>query len=329
MVLKEFGHHFRPSEDALRALWQTGTFSFDANVLLNLYGYSKQTRTALRDLIERCSSRTVIPAQFGLEYSRGRARTICRQIKRIDEAIADLKRFRDRWLVPAKEHPHLSSAAMGKFECIKVELEGGRKDIESMLSNDPFAEMILTTFADRVGAVPNQSELDEYYKIARERYDRKVPPGYEDEKDKNVPDCFADYIGWQQLMDLAKKFGRDFIFVTDDSKPDWWHKEESRPIGPRPELRSEFKAVTGQSLWMYNSASFLRASTKFMDFEIAQDVIDEVENTLEERAALAEKEVAKPSRKSNKVKGPTVFIEDDKPSSDDAKADAFQIKEDD
>lgn len=42
-----FPGHFRPNEEDFQALWADCMFAVDANVLLNLYRYSPDTRAAL------------------------------------------------------------------------------------------------------------------------------------------------------------------------------------------------------------------------------------------------------------------------------------------
>ncbi len=45
--------YFKPTKEELRELWEHGLFSFDASVLLNVYGYSGETRDQLVDFIEK------------------------------------------------------------------------------------------------------------------------------------------------------------------------------------------------------------------------------------------------------------------------------------
>jgi hypothetical protein len=47
VMRKAFRHYFRLTKDELDALWKTALFSFDASVLLNIYGYSNEARDDL------------------------------------------------------------------------------------------------------------------------------------------------------------------------------------------------------------------------------------------------------------------------------------------
>ena len=75
-----FRQYFRPTRDELIELWQHGLFSFDASVLLNVYGYSKETREELVTFFENNADRVRLPHQFGLEYSRNRSKVIDKQV---------------------------------------------------------------------------------------------------------------------------------------------------------------------------------------------------------------------------------------------------------
>jgi hypothetical protein len=97
-----------------------------------------------------------------------------------------------------------------------------------------------------------------------------------DVKDKGEPDCYGDFIAWKQIMAIASEEKRDFILVTDDDKDDWWHYEGSRLVGPLPELRKEFRNVTGQSIWLYTTEGFLRDAKEFSEVKVDDDAMSEV-----------------------------------------------------
>ena len=40
---REFPGYYRPTSEEFKALWESAEFALDANVLLNVYGYSKPT----------------------------------------------------------------------------------------------------------------------------------------------------------------------------------------------------------------------------------------------------------------------------------------------
>ena len=76
-------------------LWQHGLLSFDASVLLNVYGYSRKTRDDLVELIEKNALRVRLPHQFGWEFARNRSSVIVKQIHNYLKVEEALRKIRD------------------------------------------------------------------------------------------------------------------------------------------------------------------------------------------------------------------------------------------
>jgi len=277
---KQLGYWFRKPEEEERSLWQTGLFSFDASVLLNIYAYSNETRDELIKLIEAYADRVRLPYQFGLEYSRNRATVIIKQVNNYLKADKDLHDFQTKHLEPKREHPHLSNESVEAIKGVRDDLSSRRKEMESFISTDPFADRVLNVFEGKLGPIPAEEELRQLHTDAAARYDKNCPPGYADLKDKGTPDAYGDYIGWSQLIEIAKLEQKGFVLVIDDLKEDWWLIEKDRTIGPRPELIDEFLRLTKQQIWIYTSENFLRAAKMFTDAKIRDEAIEEVTQRL-------------------------------------------------
>jgi hypothetical protein len=121
------------------------------------------------------------------------------------------------------------------------------------------------------------------HKKARARYATKTPPGYAD-KDKGEPDAFGDFIGWTQIMEIAKQEKKSMVLLTDDGKEDWWQIQGDRTIGPRPELVAEFRTECDQHFYMYSSGRFMELAKDYLQQQIGQSAIEEVkEKRIQER----------------------------------------------
>jgi hypothetical protein len=291
-VLHQF---FRPTRDDFKRLWKEALIAYDACVLLNLYGYSEDTRTDLISVIQHYADRSRLPHQFALEYARNRLSTIVKQIKNYQNTENDLKKIERDHLQPKTEHPFLSEASWKAFEGIQKELADKRRAIEQMVTNDEYADVVLATFEGRIGPSPSAAELSQFHSDATARFAAKKPPGYKDLGPKTVPDAYGDYIAWRQLMSIAASEKRDFILVTDDVKEDWWQIESERRIGPRPELLEEFGSETSQRIWLYTSEGFLRAAQEYDSSAIKDEVIREVEAHLVAQSVATDAKVAAPS----------------------------------
>ena len=114
------------------------------------------------------------------------------------------------------------------------------------------------------------------HKQARERYKVQIPPGYMDQA-KGEPDCFGDYIGWVQLIEITKAEGKGVIFVCDDRKEDWWEKTGGRTVGIRYGLKEEFWNQANKPIHMYDFLQFLRYAKEYLadEIEISDELIEQ------------------------------------------------------
>src|SRR5262249_2201687 len=145
----------------------------------------------------------------------------------------------------------------------------------------PYADRLLQCLEGRIGARPDEARWQQLCTQAKSRYDSLIPPGFADVKEKQAPDSYGDYIGWMQLIEIAKRESRGAILVTDDFKADWWRIEKERTIGPRPELIDEFMRESGQSFFLYTSENFLREAKQRQYADVDDKAIEEVRERLE------------------------------------------------
>lgn len=306
-----FSEYHRPTASEFRTLWQDAIVGLDANVLLNLYGYSDATREQLLSLLERLQSRIRMAHQFAIEYHRNRAHAIMEQVRNyvnVERLFTDIyeKEFK-----PKTKHPFLSPRTLKLFETVRRELAKGRQQHEALFSNDPFFRRI-TALVAKVSPKPTVAELAAMYEQARQRYAVKIPPGYADLKEKGEPRAFSDYVGWRQLIAVAKEEGKPLLLITDDAKEDWWQLEGDRTIGPRPELIAEFQLECGASFYMYSSGQFMRLAGKYLRQPVKQDAIDEVTERLTTRIreASALKSTAKQGTEDASIDKPFLVTEE-------------------
>jgi hypothetical protein len=92
---------FRPTRDDFERLWKEALIAYDASALLNIYGYSEDTRFDLIAVIRHYADRSRLPYQFALEYARNRISTIVKQIKNYQNTENDFKKIETVRLQPA------------------------------------------------------------------------------------------------------------------------------------------------------------------------------------------------------------------------------------
>lgn len=301
----EFKGFYSLNESERRVLWDKAVFVFDANVLLNLYRYQESTTEQLLFVIDKLKDRVWIPYHVALEYQRNRLKVISDQNVKFSDVSAIVKKgsasirtgldnlnLRKRHSTIAPEI-FLQSIddTVNKFLSELDELE---KAHYSVLSEDKIRLRLENLLAGNIGKKPvSQEAVDKLEKEADKRYINKQPPGYMDEKKEragepvfsygsiNYQRKYSDYVVWSQILEYASKNGlTDLVFVTDDSKEDWWLKVSQngeKTISPRPELTSEIFMQTGvERFHMYSSDGFLKYSNEMLSFGVTEAAIEEV-----------------------------------------------------
>jgi hypothetical protein len=307
-----FKGFYNPTEELLQAAWtsEETLFVLDTNVLLNLYGYAEQTREDFFELLESLGEKLWIPFHVGLEYQRRRLEVI-RDEKGIFNKINDNldkieKIFKGDFeqLALRRRFPKLQENTEKLHKDIGKSISSYKKSVSywdekqpCVRSHDAIREKLNDLTGGKVGEAPeNQEWLENVYNEGKERYENKIPPGYKDSnKSKSEQNTFSydglkydrqygDLILWKQLINKAKDEGvKNVIFVTDDSKEDWWYILESRgkkQIGPHADLQSEIYREADLDIFhMYNTSSFLESGKKMLDLGVHDSSIQDANIT--------------------------------------------------
>lgn len=312
---EKFKSFYQLSEEELKVVWsdKDTIFIFDTNILLNLYQYSQETRDEFFKVLEAIESRIWIPFHVALEYQRRRLEIIKDEKSvfiKINKKLEDItgiveKDFADLNL--KDRNPVLFDMKEKFKKDIRDLVESFQDDVKtqddaqpSVRSEDKIRAKLDDLFTDKVGEEPNEELLKKIYEEGEDRYKKNVPPGYKDtNKEKNPEEAifsfnaieyqrkFGDLIIWKQIVSYAKDCDalKNVVFVTDDSKEDWWELIDSRGkkvIGARPELKSEiYKEAEIENFKMYHSNDFLTDAEKYYNISIDENAIDEAKEHLD------------------------------------------------
>ena len=91
---KHFAAYYRPSANALERLNTEALVSVDANVLLNLYRYSTETRDEFIALLERLASRLWLTHQAAQEFQGNRLNVVSTQMRILGDLSLQLGKAR-------------------------------------------------------------------------------------------------------------------------------------------------------------------------------------------------------------------------------------------
>jgi hypothetical protein len=289
------GHH-RPTGKEFDELWKNSTIVVDTSAILNLYRYSIDARKDFLNALHAINGRLWMPHQIAKEFYDNRLERIREQREtgtNISKSLETLTKQATAELQKRARNPFLDTRALkNKIDQFVSELnkeinqqhEAGLQRYGITFQDDPILEDLGSMYSGRTGKPYGQDKLDELKEVARERYSEKIPPGYKDMKEKTNDRAYGDFIVWRQILDYARTSSTNILFVTDDNKEDWWWRFEGQTLGPRPELRDEFHAETGQIFYAYTPENFLSNLQKLNMIDISSEVVDEVRSTSEHSA---------------------------------------------
>jgi hypothetical protein len=279
----EFSAYFELPDAKKKDAIHNGTIVFDTSALLGLYRIEPNKRTEiLNELKSRLKGRVWLPHQVFLEFFRHREGEVEKdrqRVKKIKEAIEqkisaveiEIATQNLDQLDPEFNPVHFSNE-LGK---IKLAIEQSIKRVEKQYPDLAARDMVVAEILEMIGidtveGFSAQEDVDALAALGRVRFDKKIPPGFLDDKKDGfvthkgleIPRKYGDWFVWKQLLDAVKKDTKKFsqiIFVTQDQKADWWIVNPSNSgeiMGPRLELRQEIEAAGATTYWQYTFTQF-------------------------------------------------------------------------
>lgn len=298
-----FPGYYRPSPEEFKEIWKNSTFILDTNVLLNLYRYDEATRHDFLNTLKKIKSRLWLPHQVALEYQENRHQVIKSEAKRVERIQNDLDKLKSDISTKLNNYPSISSEKfLVKLDQISEEfIEEIRSSLFHVKPDEvDFIRIQLDDlFKGKIGSPPkNQKELDLIYEEGDERYKIKYPPGFKDNEKKDnylyerlvIKQKYGDLILWKQILQSAKaEKWNHVVFLTDDDKEDWWREENGETVGARPELVKEIYDSGVSYFYMYNSERFLYFAKEYIQADIKEESIRQVEHVAEFQRSLSRK----------------------------------------
>lgn len=280
----QFSQFYVPNEDTIATAMKTGLVVPDANVLLNLYRFQSGARDQLFGALEKLSERLWIPYQAALEFHRNRLNVIAEQEayfgkteKELTDAIeglrAKFRAFRARIALNPENARDIEETITRLGDLVEkvVGEAGGANEVRLHVhASDEVLARIDTLFEKRVGTPMEPGELEEAKKEAERRITERTPPGYIDRK---KDDPTGDYLVWRQLLMEAKARSLPVVFISDDTKEDWYQHFKGMTLGARRELREEMTREAGVHLLMMTTQTFLLHAEAYLDAEVSDETI--------------------------------------------------------
>ncbi|ALS33237.1 hypothetical protein PTRA_a2117 [Pseudoalteromonas translucida KMM 520] len=295
----------------LEELWkdEKTIFVFDTNVLLNLYGYAKQTRDDFFSILDAVNDKLWLPYHVGLEYQRRRLSIIKNEKVVFNDIESNLGKIQKVFkgdfekLALKRRFPKLFENTEKLEKEINKSISNYKKSVQHwdneqpcVRSHDEIRDKLNDFFHEKVGEKPeDQKWLDELYIEGKDRFKNKIPPGFKDAGKGNGDDethfyndglnyerQYGDLILWKQLIKKSQNDNiENVIFITDDAKEDWWYKinlNGKKTIGPLAELQSEiYRESNIKNFHMYSTSMFLEDGKSNLSIDVSESSIEDAE----------------------------------------------------
>lgn len=317
VLFERFEAWLEPSpsaEDADRAeFFSHGTIILDTNVLLSLYEYTEPSRAEVLSALELAKGRLWMPYQVGLEFVRGRRRTLedrkralstasselNKKMMAARQAIFDARKIVSEQVEKYSRAPHevavlrelTSETAVDKtlapyrdefkrcLSTLKKEhgLASGFADAQ-----DPILVQVAQLYGAAVGVRPDDDTLRQRIDDATEfRFPNKIPPGYGDLGKGTPINDAGDFLLWEEVIHYARDLpgsGRRILFVSNDTKEDWYEEASYlRKSRPWPSLIDEMKRRAGGRIRIETPPEFYGGVKDFLNAEFDEDTYAEIE----------------------------------------------------
>jgi hypothetical protein len=296
-----FSWRLTPSETELSQLWETATFIFDTNVLLDLYGLPRSTVENFFAILQHLEYRVWLPYQVAEEFLRQREELIESEVTSFHQALLLLEQWKSEQKnfhnlrcrlnqagkIIAGEVDHVFEQQQKYFDAVDEVYKAVREKLNNLANqhisyhpeNDFILENILSIFDCKVGEPYDEDTLQSLYEQAEDKYNKLSSPGCGDMKQMLDEPNYSDFILWQQILNFAKRKSVSIIFVTSEQKQNWWLKKNSKIVSPNIELRREFHEYVKQKFWMYSGQDFVEIAKEELALDIAVPYIRET-NTI-------------------------------------------------
>ena len=291
----------KKTEKELKELWKNSLITFDTNVILNLYRYSNSTKVAILELIQKFEKQIFLTFQVGLEYNRNRYERISDQENSHNDFLKKLKIIEDD--LNSKDSPpfltdKLHNSLSKVFNNVEKEVKEHIVSFNKMPDNDEIFNKIDKLFKGKITEKFDEERIKKIHQEGKLRYEKKIPPGYEDHR-KQEEKRYGDLIFWLQILEKSKSEKKSIILISEERKEDWiWKLKNGKTIGPRQELIEEMKTYSGKDFHIYSSDRFLKFGQMYFQENVNDKAIQEIEKIKKSDIDVQSKELERLSKAS-------------------------------
>lgn len=244
--------------------FETAIFIIDTNILLAPYRASNEAFEEVIEIYTKLNNqgKLFIPAQVAREFAKNRPGVLATLHKSILNASGQSLSEKTK-IAPIldadedfEEAKRLLKESKKLLQKHKEKMELVASKVASWSLDDPVLQQYRKIFDDK-NIIECRIGNEKIQDTKSKRYKSKTPPGFKDSgKDDGG---IGDLIIWATILQIGQDQKKDIIFITADTKEDWFHLADGDPIFPRYELVEEYKHSTnGGKFGISNLSNLLK-----------------------------------------------------------------------
>ena len=275
-IYPDLGTIFKMPVRPIKDIVKDCLFVLDTNTLLMPYKTGKESLEQIKQTYVKlvAEKRLFLPGQVVREFAKNRPLKMCELHQQLLDRKSKLERIKgDKYplLEGIEEYGNMIEAEKtinGLINECKQHIDAIVKHVSDWNWDDPVSLAYGEVFIEDT-LIDIEFDKDELLLDLKRRDVHKIPPGYKDAS--KADDGIGDLLIWKTILELGKNQKKDIIFVSSDSKADWWHKSQSLGIYTRFELINEFLRHTGGK-----TIHIIQLSSLLGLYDVSKPVVDEV-----------------------------------------------------
>lgn len=279
--------------DNFRLVWESDPLIvLDANVFLRLYNHLPEIIIQYIEVLNSVKDKIWLPAQVFKEFEKNHKKAHSRNfnkyrlfLQQIQSSIERNKNTLEGEFIKYLELKYpLIDELKGQMTILIDQMYKATIDYEENIKQqiDENTEVLKKDAVKKfvhelaesgsIGQHFSFAETISLYQEGEIRFKYLIPPGYidnkKDAKDSTKEDKFGDLIIWKQVLNKAKSENKSVILVTDETKEDWWEKEDKQLVCARYELSREFSETVGENFIQLTGQNLFRYVSKLHQIKI-------------------------------------------------------------
>ncbi|GAA2377423.1 hypothetical protein GCM10010432_38690 [Catellatospora methionotrophica] len=193
--------------------------------------------------------------------------------KHDDEFVKHVREFANRVALTGDHQRSLLGEFAKAFDVLHEKINDLRAQhgiSDRFITDDPVLRELQALLDGKTGGPLSAEEEQAAREEATQRIESEKPPGF---KDAGKDDPCGDYLLWHQSLKEAKLRQKPLLFVTRDSKSDWFLTLKGRTISALPDLVKEAYDIAGVDFVAMATRSFLIYAQSILKTQVSESTL--------------------------------------------------------